>query len=92
MSMPEQIRTALNQYVRKIKEIYGNALQKVILYGSYSRGDFNADSDKVLFLLYYLGIEWKDSWKVFKHIGYSKAASGGRSVSQRYGYRVRCEL
>lgn len=36
--MPKQIRTALNQYVRKIKEIYGDALQKVILYGSYARG------------------------------------------------------
>lgn len=49
--MPEQIRTALNQYVRKIKEIYGDALQKVILYGSYARGDFNADSDIDIMIL-----------------------------------------
>ena len=49
--MPEQIRTALNQYVRKIKEIYGDALQKVILYGAYARGDFNADSDIDIMIL-----------------------------------------
>lgn len=49
--MPEQIKIVLNQYVRKIKEIYGDTLQKVILYGSYARGDFNADSDIDIMIL-----------------------------------------
>lgn len=49
--MPEQIRIALNQYVSKIKEIYGDMLQKVILYGSYARGDFDAESDVDIMIL-----------------------------------------
>lgn len=35
----------LNDYVSTLKKIYGVTLRKVILFGSYARGDFNEESD-----------------------------------------------
>ncbi|MCM1201703.1 MAG: nucleotidyltransferase domain-containing protein [Bacteroides fragilis] len=43
--MPIKINDLLNQYVNKIKDIYGQHLKAVILYGSYARGDYREDSD-----------------------------------------------
>jgi len=48
------IQTMLNlieQYVDKIKNIYGVHLRRIILYGSYARGDFGADSDIDIMIL-----------------------------------------
>lgn len=37
---------ALSQEVKKaLTELYGDRLDRVILYGSYARGDFHAESD-----------------------------------------------
>ena len=41
----------IEQYVAEIKKIYGKHLRKVILYGSYARGDFRADSDVDIMVL-----------------------------------------
>lgn len=41
----------LNKYVDDIHELYGNRLRTVILYGSYARGDFHADSDIDIMIL-----------------------------------------
>ncbi|MCM1388320.1 MAG: nucleotidyltransferase domain-containing protein [Bacillus sp. (in: Bacteria)] len=49
--MPIQINNLLNQYVNKIKEIYGLHLKAVILYGSYARGDYREDSDIDIMIL-----------------------------------------
>ncbi len=35
----------LNAFVDELKKLYGEDLKKVILYGSYARGDFRDDSD-----------------------------------------------
>ena len=43
--MPEVTNVLLERYVEEIKKIYGEQLKSVILYGSYARGDFKADSD-----------------------------------------------
>ena len=43
--MPQAMRNLIEQYISEIKKIYGSHLQKVILYGSYARGDFRTDSD-----------------------------------------------
>jgi predicted nucleotidyltransferase len=45
------INELLNQYIDEIKKIYGMHLQKIILYGSYARGDFNVDSDVDIMIL-----------------------------------------
>lgn len=43
--MPQAIQSLIEQYIAEIKKIYGVHLCKVILYGSYARGDFKMDSD-----------------------------------------------
>ena len=35
----------LKKYVEDVREIYGENLRTIILYGSYARGDFKPDSD-----------------------------------------------
>ncbi|MCM1088091.1 MAG: nucleotidyltransferase domain-containing protein [Muribaculaceae bacterium] len=49
--MPIKINNLLNQYVNKVKDIYGQYLKAVILYGSYARGDYREDSDIDIMIL-----------------------------------------
>lgn len=45
------INKILEEYVNCISQIYGRYLYKVILYGSYARGDYNSDSDIDIMIL-----------------------------------------
>lgn len=45
------LQDVLRKYVNDILEIYGDSLKAVILYGSYARGDFKADSDIDIMIL-----------------------------------------
>ena len=49
--MPGLINNLLGQYVEVVREIYGDRLKSVILYGSYARGDFRPDSDIDIMIL-----------------------------------------
>lgn len=49
--MQGTIQMLLGQYVEKLKNIYGNHLKSVILYGSYARGDYTEDSDIDIMIL-----------------------------------------
>lgn len=49
--MPQTMQSLMEQYVREIKNIYSSHLRKVILYGSYARGDFKAESDVDIMIL-----------------------------------------
>lgn len=49
--MPQTMQSLIEQYIGEIKKIYGPHLRKVILYGSYARGDFRPDSDIDLMIL-----------------------------------------
>ena len=49
--MQSQTQDVLFQYVNRIHEIYGSELKAVILYGSYARGDYKADSDIDIMIL-----------------------------------------
>lgn len=47
----EKLHTLLHEYVTKIKNIYKEKLAKVILYGSYARGDYTPESDIDIMIL-----------------------------------------
>ncbi|GAB3991067.1 nucleotidyltransferase domain-containing protein [Spirosoma daeguense] len=40
-----QLRALSKDVKQTLTELYGNRLDRVILYGSYARGDFHAESD-----------------------------------------------
>lgn len=49
--MPQAIQKLIAQYIEEIKRIYGSHLRSIILYGSYARGDYKADSDIDIMIL-----------------------------------------
>jgi len=49
--MPTEIKNILQQYISGVTSIYGKHLKKIILYGSYARGDFREDSDIDIMIL-----------------------------------------
>ena len=49
--MPQSMKSVIEKYIAEIKKIYGTHLRKIILYGSYARGDFKADSDIDIMIL-----------------------------------------
>lgn len=49
--MPQTMQKLLERYVMEIQKIYGIHLKKIIMYGSYARGDFRADSDMDIMIL-----------------------------------------
>lgn len=55
--MPNSINKILIEFNNKARKILGNRLKKVILYGSYARGDYNEKSDVDLMLLTDLNFE-----------------------------------
>ena len=51
VSPPKNILSHLNEYVLELKKLYQDTLDKVILFGSYARGDYNEESDIDLMIL-----------------------------------------
>lgn len=49
--MPQIMKKLLEQYIAEVKKIYGEHLCRIILYGSYARGDFRMDSDVDIMIL-----------------------------------------
>jgi predicted nucleotidyltransferase len=60
-SVSPKIFDLMEQYVFEMKKIYGSHIQKIILYGSYARGDYQDDSDiDIMILLDISDLEIKD--------------------------------
>ena len=51
MSMPQAVESLLSDYLSAIRRIYGMHLKRVVLYGSYARGDYTAESDIDIMIL-----------------------------------------
>ncbi|MBO0930663.1 nucleotidyltransferase family protein [Fibrella aquatilis] len=43
--IPDHVRHVLAQVKRELVDYYGDRLQKLVLFGSYARGDFHDESD-----------------------------------------------
>ena len=50
-NIPENINLVLQKFINGVQEILGDNLEKIILYGSYARGDYNASSDIDIMIL-----------------------------------------
>ena len=55
--MPKNVNKEIQAFVNQVKEILGKRLKKVILYGSYARGDYNQQSDVDIMILTDLSFE-----------------------------------
>lgn len=49
--MPDNLSILLEGYRKAIVQILGDHLNRIILYGSYARGDFRQDSDMDIMIL-----------------------------------------
>ena len=49
--MSDSIDKILNEFIKKVKDLLGDRVKKIILYGSYARGDYNKNSDVDLMIL-----------------------------------------
>ena len=62
--IPKKISNIMNEFVKGVNQILGNRVKKVILYGSYARGDYDESSDIDIMILTDLSdneiIEYRD--------------------------------
>ena len=49
--MPKNVNKEIQAFIKEIQQILGDRLKKVILYGSYARGDYNKQSDVDIMIL-----------------------------------------
>ena len=50
-NVPTNISNIIDEFVKGVNEILGNRVKKIILYGSYARGDYNKSSDIDIMIL-----------------------------------------
>ena len=62
--IPIRINKVIEEFVQSVNEILGDRVKKIVLYGSYARGDFNNSSDIDIMILTDLSneeiIEYRD--------------------------------
>ncbi len=51
IDMPNNVQKIINDFLKKVETVLGNRLRKIILYGSYARGDYNKSSDIDIMIL-----------------------------------------
>lgn len=44
-NIPESVNNIINEFIKGVNDILGDRVKKIILYGSYARGDYNENSD-----------------------------------------------
>ena len=64
---PENLRRVLSEVTTGLREIFGEKLENVILYGSYARGDADEESDIDIMALI-RGIPREELWKYEREI------------------------
>lgn len=49
--MPKNIDKTIQNFIKQVKLLLGDRVKKIILYGSYARGDYNTSSDVDIMIL-----------------------------------------
>lgn len=49
--IPDKVNSIIQEFILEVNKILGNRVKKIILYGSYARGDFNKKSDIDIMIL-----------------------------------------
>ncbi|MCI8346073.1 MAG: nucleotidyltransferase domain-containing protein [Clostridia bacterium] len=50
-NIPTKINKIIDEFVTQVNKLLGNRIKKIILYGSYARGDYNESSDIDIMIL-----------------------------------------
>ena len=50
-NVPTNINNVITEFIQSVNEILGDRVKKIILYGSYARGDYNKSSDIDIMIL-----------------------------------------
>ena len=50
-NIPREINSIIEEFMKGTKKILGKRMKKIILYGSYARGDYNKNSDIDIMIL-----------------------------------------
>lgn len=61
--MPNTINDILNDFTNKVRRLLGNRVKRIILYGSYARGDYNKNSDIDIMILTDLNYEEIENYR-----------------------------
>ena len=61
--MTNTINDILNEFTNKVKRLLGNRVKRIILYGSYARGDYNKNSDIDIMILTDLNYEEIENYR-----------------------------
>lgn len=70
-NIPEEVKIYLDKYILGLQRIYKTTLEKVILYGSYARGDYTEDSDiDIMILLNISDMEIKNYRELLSELTY----------------------
>lgn len=51
LQVPTKINTVIQDFIKGVNEILGDRAKKIILYGSYARGDYRENSDIDIMIL-----------------------------------------
>ena len=65
--IPEKVNKIINEFITEVNKIFGERVKKIILYGSYARGDFNKNSDIDIMILTDFtayNIEWNNKFNI----------------------------
>ena len=80
-NIPENVNNILQEFLDKVQENLGEHLKKIILYGSYARGDYNESSDVDIMILTDLdGIELSKKEKEIWDFAYDLEAEYDFSI------------
>jgi len=72
-------KKAVEEFIRKIKGEYGDKIEKIILFGSYARGDYRGESDVDIIVLW-TGDE-EEGWRVTTKTAFNVLLNTGEYIS-----------